>query len=196
MEDWVHRGLARWPNVPALYGWLALDRRGRWRIKGETISRPQIIDTLNRNYAADEHGRWFFQNGPQRGYVALARAPLLLRAEDDGSLWTHLGEAVTGIRAAYLDEQGGLWFDTAQGPAALHEQDLGWALDHLRLGTKPMPEAALTAALQQPSGSATPLVLHLAGQRLPVARLDTAEAPARLGFVSDPQPLPGEKASH
>ena len=44
MEDWVHRALARWPNVPALYGWLGLDRRGRWLIRGETISRPQIVD--------------------------------------------------------------------------------------------------------------------------------------------------------
>ncbi len=196
MEDWVHRALARWPDVPALYGWLALDRRGRWRIKGETISRPQIIDTLNSNYAADEHGRWYFQNGPQRGYVALARAPLLLRAEDDGSLWTHRGEAVTAISAAYLDEQGGLWFATPHGPAALHEQDFDWALDHLRLGSKPVPEDALTAALALLSGTETALLLQLGSQRLPVTRLDAAEAPAKLGFVSDPQPMPGERASH
>ena len=196
MEDWVHRALARWPNVPALYGWLALDRRGRWRIKGETISRPQIIDTLNNNYAADEHGRWYFQNGPQRGYVSLARAPLLLRAEDDGSLWTHRGEAVTAISAAYLDENGGLWFATAQGPAALHEQDLDWALSHLRYGSRPMPESALATALALPSGATTALVLQLGSQRLQVTRLDTPEAPTTLGFVSDPQPLPGENASH
>lgn len=196
MEDWVHRALARWPDVPALYGWLALDRRGRWRIKGETISRPQIIDTLNRNYAVDEHGRWYFQNGPQRGYVSLGRAPLLLRAEDDGTLWTHRGEPISKLQAVYLDENGGLWFVTKLGPAALHEQDLGWALDHLRLGTKPMPEAALTAALALRSGSKTPLVLQFAGQRLPVTRLDSAAAPAKLGFVSNPQPLPGERASH
>ncbi|MDB5974431.1 MAG: hypothetical protein JWR07_1191, partial [Nevskia sp.] len=48
MEDWVQRSLARWPNVPALFGWLALDRRGRWLIQGELISRPQIIETINR----------------------------------------------------------------------------------------------------------------------------------------------------
>lgn len=196
MEDWVHRAVARWPNVPALYGWLALDRRGRWRIKGETISRPQIIDTLNRNYAADEHGRWFFQNGPQRGYVALARAPLLLRAEDDGSLWTHLGEAVKEISAAYLDENGGLWLATSQGPAALHEQDSDWALEHLRIGTRPVSETALATALALPSGQRTALLLHLGNQRLSVTRLDTAAAPAALGFISDPQPLPGERASH
>ncbi len=193
MEDWVHRALARWPNVPALYGWLTLDRRGRWLIQGETISRPQIIDTLNRNYAADEHGRWYFQNGPQRGYVALARAPLLLRAEDDGSLWTHTGEAVKQIDAAYLDEGGGLWFATEHGPAALHEQDLSWALEQLRRGGRPLDEAGLTAALALPSGSTTALLLHLAALRLPLKRMDVAEAPATLGFVREPHPLPSEK---
>lgn len=196
MEDWVHRAMARWPDVPALYGWLALDRRGRWRIKGETISRPQIIDTLNSNYAADEHGRWYFQNGPQRGYVTLARAPLLLRAEDDGSLWTHGGEPVKTVTAAYLDEHGGLWLTTPQGPAALHEQDLDWALSHLHLGSKPMSEAALGEALTLPSGRKTALSLHLGSQRIAVLRLDVAEAPATLGFVADPQPLPGERVSH
>src|SRR3546814_4722559 len=69
VEDWVQRALARWPNVPALYGWLRLDRRGRWLIRDEPISRPQIIDTINRNYAADARGCWYFQNGPQRGYM-------------------------------------------------------------------------------------------------------------------------------
>lgn len=44
-EPWGHRALDKWPNVPALYGWLPLDRHGRWRIRGETISGPQIIDT-------------------------------------------------------------------------------------------------------------------------------------------------------
>ena len=75
MEDWVLRALAKWPDVPALFGWLSLDRRGRWYVRGEPISRPQIIDTIGRNYAADEQGRWYFQNGPQRGYVSCETAP-------------------------------------------------------------------------------------------------------------------------
>ncbi|TMH99667.1 MAG: DUF2946 family protein, partial [Betaproteobacteria bacterium] len=28
MDELVARSLAKWPNVPAVYGWLALDRRG------------------------------------------------------------------------------------------------------------------------------------------------------------------------
>jgi hypothetical protein len=195
MEDWVYRAMARWPNVPALFGWLSLDGRGRWRIQGETISRPQIIDTFNRNYAADDQGRWFFQNGPQRGYITLARAPLVLRAEDDGSLWTHTGEPVSDISAVYLDEHGGLWFATGQGPAALADQDLGWALERLKLRSKAVDEASLAEALALPSGTVTSLTLQLGGRRMNVQRMDAEEAPGTLGFVREPQPLPGERAS-
>ena len=31
-------------------------RRGRWLIQHEVITHPRIITTINRNYAADEHG--------------------------------------------------------------------------------------------------------------------------------------------
>ena len=37
MDPAVLRGMARWPDVPAVYGWLALDRRGNWRLK-EAVS--------------------------------------------------------------------------------------------------------------------------------------------------------------
>ena len=196
MEDWVTRALARWPNVPALFGWLALDGHGHWRIKGERISRVQIIDTFNRNYAADEHGRWYFQNGPQRGYVTLALAPLVLWVDGSDALVTHTGLAVETADAAYLDEHGGLWLTTAHGPAVLDDKDLGWALEQLRCGDGPMDEAALAAALALPSGAATALQLQLGARPLALARLNVADAPTVLGFVREPQPLPGEKTSH
>jgi hypothetical protein len=28
MDEMVKRGMARWPDVPDVYGWLSLDRRG------------------------------------------------------------------------------------------------------------------------------------------------------------------------
>ena len=68
MEDWVLRSLKRWPNVPALFGWLKLDRRGRWLIQGGIISRTQIIETINRNYAAEEQGAGI-SNGPTERYM-------------------------------------------------------------------------------------------------------------------------------
>jgi hypothetical protein len=192
MEDWVHRALARWPNVPALFGWLQLDRRGRWLIRNELISRPQIIDTIGRNYAADEHGRWYFQNGPQRGYVQLETAPLVLRAAGDGAtLCTHNGLPVQRPTAAYLDEEGSLLLATEHGPAALDSQDLEWALQRLTGTLDTTLEAALDAALALPSGALTPLRLRWNdATALPIERLDFAAAPAHLGFVRDPQPDP------
>ena len=66
MDEIVARSLAKWPNVPAVYGWLELDRRGNWLIKGERIGNVALREFIARNYDADERGRWFFQNGPQR----------------------------------------------------------------------------------------------------------------------------------
>ena len=188
MEDWVTRALEKWPNVPHLYGWLGLDRRGRWLIKGETISRPQIIDTINRNYAADPHGRWYFQNGPQRGYVALAYAPLVLRVDGRGQLVTHTDLPVEHAAAAYLDEYGALMLGTEHGPGLLDDQDLGWALARLHAGGSAVDEEQLAGALALPSGKLTGLQLHIGGARVQLQRLDLADAPRTLGFVRDPQP--------
>ena len=189
MEDWVNRALARWPNVPALFGWLALDRRGRWLIRGELITRPQIIDTFNRNYAADAQGRWYFQNGPQRGYVALAYAPFVLSASADGAaLQTHTGERITSATAAYIDEEGALLLTTPLGPGLLLDADLDWALARLSFRQAPVDETALAAALDLRSGTTTELELNFGAAPLPLIRLDRADAPLKLGFVRDPQP--------
>ena len=182
MEDWVHRALERWPNVPALYGWLKLDRRGRWLIKGEVISRSQIIDTINPNYAADERGCWYFQNGPQRGYMALEYTPLVLRVEHD-RLKTHTGLAADAVSAAYLDEEGALVLVTEHGPGVLAESDLDWALRHLERNGQPVNDDDLAAALALPSGMQTALRLRLGYDSLPVQRLDAAQMPGKLGLV-------------
>ncbi|EIT72226.1 MULTISPECIES: DUF2946 family protein [Hydrocarboniphaga] len=192
MEDWVLRALAKWPDVPALFGWLSLDRRGRWYVRGEPISRPQIIDTIGRNYAADEQGRWYFQNGPQRGYVSCETAPLVLLAQPDGSLRTHNGLLVREPRLACLDEEGSLLIVTEHGPAALDASDLDWALSRLRGVNGAVTEDELQGALDQASGEPTALTLVLSVDAdeltLPVKRLDLAAAPAELGYVRDPQP--------
>ncbi|MGH8445536.1 MAG: DUF2946 family protein [Solimonas sp.] len=195
MEDWVQRALARWPDVPALFGWLALDRRGRWLIRGETISRPQIIDTINRNYAADEHGRWYFQNGPQRGYLKLDVAPFVLRVAGDGeTLCTHTGLVVDRPAQAWLDEEGSILLSTEHGPGQLADHELEWALERMRVRGAAVGEDALVAALGLRSGQATALELRLGSTALTLQRLDRARLPATLGYVLDPQPRDGERA--
>jgi len=188
MEDWVLRALKRWPNVPAVFGWLSLDRRGRWLIKDETITRPQIIDVINRNYAADEQGRWYFQNGPQRGYMQLAYAPLILRITAD-TLTTHTGLRVRQPTEVFMDEEGAVMMRTEHGPGLLLDSDLEWALQRMSIAGRSISDAQLAQALALPSGDATAIVLNIGTNNLSIARLDAAIAPRHLGFVRDPQPL-------
>ena len=93
MDEIVKAALKKWPNVPACYGWLALDARGDWymrddrvqaagpfpRIKGSRIEHDKLIEFIERNYERDADGAWFFQNGPQRVFVALDYAPFVYR---------------------------------------------------------------------------------------------------------------------
>lgn len=194
MEEWALRSMRRWPNVPALFGWLRLDRRGRWLIRDEPISRPQIIDTINANYEADAHGRWFFQNGPQRGYVALDYAPLIAHVID-GALIAHTGKPLAHPRRLLLDEEGSVSIESEQGPALLSDQDLPWALDRLSISGRPVTQTDIEQALLLPSGQITSLTCSLPTGSLAIHRIDAGEMPRRLGFVRDPQPLPGEKVS-
>jgi hypothetical protein len=196
MDEWVVNALKRWPNVPALFGWLSLDRRGRWLIQGEVISHPRIVETINRNYAADEHGRWFFQNGPQRGYMQLESTPLLLLvAENQAGFVTHTGRSVEQIRAAYLDEEGSLVLMTEHGAAEVAGKDLAWTLERLSKDGRPVDDDALAAALAQKSGADTGIALSVGRDRVPLLRLDFADAPATLSFDRHPAPREGEKAA-
>ena len=196
MDEWVLNALKRWPNVPALFGWLSLDRRGRWLVQGETISHPRIIEVIDRNYAADEHGRWYFQNGPQRGYMQLESAPLILFVSEDGEhLVTHTGLAVEQVRAALLDEEGALVLVTEHGPAEVAGPDLQWALDRLSIDGKPIEDESLAAALELPSGSDTAITMQVESSNLLLRRLDFARTPSALGFDRTPAPREGEKVA-
>ena len=42
-EDWARRAMQRWPNVPHLYGWLRLDRRGRWLITSGVSEGDRVV---------------------------------------------------------------------------------------------------------------------------------------------------------
>src|SRR5690242_19491998 len=71
MDEIVLRSMAKWPNVPDVYGWLSLDRRGNWLIKNERIGNLAFREFIGRNYQPDARGCWYFQNGPQRVFVKL-----------------------------------------------------------------------------------------------------------------------------
>jgi hypothetical protein len=127
VDEIVARSIARWPNVPAVFGWLSLDRRGQWRIKGEKISNPALREFIGRNYEADAQGRWFFQNGPQRVYVRLDYTPLVIHFEGDG-LVDQRGRPFRA-RTLYVDDAGSVLADGEGTVALLDDRDLGRVAD-------------------------------------------------------------------
>jgi hypothetical protein len=122
MDEIVARSLARWPNVPAVYGWLALDRRGNWLIRGESIANAALREFIARNYEPDARGQWFFQNGPQRVYVSLAYAPLVAHYAGD-ALFDHCGRPFAP-REAFQDDEGSVLLLGAPGVALLDDRAL------------------------------------------------------------------------
>lgn len=185
--------MPRWPQVPACYGWLSLDRRGQWRLRGDPVTHPGLLAFLNRQYAHDMGGRYFVQNGPQRVFVELAYTPWVLRLTSENQLQTHTGETVETIRGAAFDEEGNLLLEFSDSVALLHDRDLPAMLGRLRQpdGT-PADEDALLDLLEPDAGSASALTLHWNDQRVPVRRLRRADVARRYGFVALPSEPPAE----
>lgn len=156
MDQAVLRSLAKWPDVPAVYGWLSLDRRGNWLLKEADAGRfgrignAALRDFISRNYAADERGCWYFQNGPQRVYVKLAYTPLVLHFDGD-ALVDHCGCPVQAA-ATYVDDEGSVLILGQRGIGLLDDRDLARYAD----AAEPLP------------------------------RLARSEVEARFGFVSNP----------
>lgn len=190
MDASVLAAIARWPNVPQVYGWLSLTARGQWRLRGEPIGNAALREFIGRNYACDERGRWYFQNGPQRVYVALELAPWICRYDGAGRLSTHTGLAVQELRAAALLDDGRFVLLTELGAAGLDDRDAAQLLAALTdAAGAPLDEPRIEGWLGG-EGSAwldAPRC-GLRGGRLPVQRLRAAEAGARFGFCARPQP--------
>jgi DUF2946 family protein len=201
VDELVLRGMAKWPNVPAVFGWLELDRRGNWLIKGEKISNPVVIGFIARNYDHDEHGRWFFQNGPQRVYVRLHYTPIIYRAvNDSGSplmLKTHTGKSVVTVSGVWLDENGALLISTEHGSGALHDGDSQLALGAFRddIGT-PLADQRLEELMQHvQSGGDGPLCLSYGDQLIHVRFLPSQRVAECLNFSPCPAPLGAPESS-
>ncbi|MFC4296964.1 DUF2946 family protein [Castellaniella hirudinis] len=185
MDDQVLAAMARWPNVPAVHGWLSLSARGQWRLHphgrgwgapeggpeepGEAITSPQIIAFINRNYLADDAGRWCFQNGPQRVYVRLDGAPWILGLETDAQgrplLRTHTGAGYGPVTHWWLDPEGRLYAQSDRGAGLVADRDLARTIDALRaVDGRPLDDwlerpAPAGIAVRLGGGAETPLGL-------------------------------------
>jgi len=195
MDDIVRQAMAKWPAVPSVYGWLALDRRGRWRIKGEPVGHPLVAEFIGRNYEPDARGRWFFQNGPQRVFVTLDYTPLVYRYSG-GTLRTHTGRAADALTGAWVDEAGQLVLATRHGPGVLHDRDLEALVPEFTgADGAPLAEEDLAAALERlTAGTGASLALRYRGALVAVRPVRAADVPARFQFVPAPQPDTAEEA--
>lgn len=166
MDPGVERSLAKWPDVPAVFGWLALDRRGNWLLKNpasggmERIGNAALNAFVSRNYACDALGRWYFQNGPQRVFASLAYVPLVARMEN-GGFRDHCGRVIESGAWEFLDEEGSVLLAGQRGVALLDDRDLG----------------AYAEARTDGWVAALP-------------RIACSDVPARFGFIADPRAGP------
>jgi hypothetical protein len=190
MDASVLAAIARWPDVPDVYGWLSLTARGQWRLRGEPIGNAAIRDFIGRNYAHDERGCWYFQNGPQRVYAALELTPWVYRLQEGGSPLTHTGAPTRELRAAALLGDGRLVLATELGAGVIDDRDAPAVLQALTAdGEAPLDDALLERWLAGAVGARLSAgALGLAGAAVPVERIDAGRLGPRFGFVRDPSP--------
>jgi len=121
MDEHVLRSLIKWPDVPDCFGWLALDRRGQWRMRdefaqqnklpGQAITHRALNEFISRNYACDSLGRYFFQNGPQRVFITLDATPWVVRITPSERGLELISQCNNPIEAsgALSDENGNIY---------------------------------------------------------------------------------------
>jgi hypothetical protein len=213
MDQSVLDALRRWPDVPAVYGWLSLTARGDWRLHplgdaqhggaGEGITNPQILGFMGRNYSSEPDEKWFFQNGPQRVYVRLDAAPYIVHLQPEtASLVTHNGLIVEQVLAWLYDDTGQLYAHTNLGAARIDDRDLIALADILQTQEKLSlldtleaedyaPDASDTAARKpdSPAFQLSDTTGHYQALRLavPCNKVLHSEIARKMGFVMNPQ---------
>lgn len=158
MDDMVKAAMLKWPNVPACSGWLGLDARGDWYMrdasvqaegafqracrvpeasaaKGSRLRHEGLLTFIGRNYASDDVGRWYFQNGPQRVYVELGETPWIWRLSASGLVHSHTGACVQRIEHSLVDERGYFYLLTELGIGLVHSLDMALAAERVDDGT-------------------------------------------------------------
>jgi hypothetical protein len=172
----------RWPDVPACHGWLALDRRGAWRLQGEKLTHAGLTAFLNAHYQSDASGAWFVRNGPQQVFVTLHYTPWVLRLGSDGTLETHSGLSVTRVDAARIDEEGSVILNTEHGPGLVDDRDLAVLFGQCRRRDgHPATDDDLLRHLEQAGEG-------LFWRDLPMQPIRGSDVARHFGFRPDPAP--------
>ena len=200
MDDIVKQAMAKWPNVPYCYGWLALDARGAWRMRdegaqragapGDKLTNAALVGFIARNYLSDERGCWYFQNGPQRVYINLETTPFIARTDPAQGLVLHTGQPLGAPEEAFMTDAGGIVLRAGRTVAQLDDRDAAQLLQAFELDGRPASDDEVMAWM---AGGAGELALRWQDGRIAVGRLPADEVPARFGFVRRPDLLQGQK---
>jgi hypothetical protein len=196
MDDVVLRAMARWPNVPDVYGWLRLDRRGRWLLRTaagpagvfDRIGNVAFGAFISRNYQADAEGRWYFQNGPQRVFVGLDGPPWVFRLDDAAREWiSHTGAPAGAVSAVLFAEDDSVLLVTALGVGQVLDRDLPALFERLAApGGAPIDPEALVSSLR----AGGPQHVELSGRPVVAESVLQSALPQRFGYVAEPaQPV-------
>jgi hypothetical protein len=194
MDDIVKQALAKWPNVPHCYGWLALDARGNWRMRderaqhlklpGDKLTNVALVGFITRNYAVDERGCWYFQNGPQRVYVELEATPYIVRTDPTAGWLLHAGTPLGPLEAAWLTDAGALVLRSGAVVAQLDDRDFAHVLPQLRMYNQAVEDENLLAWMEGRAEG------HLTLDGVAVQRIGAGELPAHFGYISVPSAPP------
>ena len=203
MDQNVLDSLKKWPNVPNCFGWLGLDRRGDWRMRnefaqahqlpGDVIKHVALKEFIERNYARDHEGRFFFQNGPQRVFVSIDYTPWIVRLiPDEKNQWhlkTTTGQSIEPM-TALLDENGQVLFEaefevicvtdesssafkktSIRSVALLHDHDL-----------------AIFSELAEMTQNACSMsgVMHWHDQEIPIEQILSKDLPQQFAYIKTP----------
>jgi hypothetical protein len=204
MDDIVKQAMAKWPNVPHCYGWLALDARGTWRMRdeaaqradapGDKLNNAALVGFINRNYQHDERGCWYFQNGPQRVYVNLEATPFIARSDPAHGFVLHTGQTMAALEQVFMLDSGGIVLRAGEQLAQLDDRDVAQLLQAIELDGKPAGDEELMAWLSESKGVGTgQLSLRWQDSRIAIERLRAEELPQRFAYVQRPDLLTAQK---
>ncbi len=193
MDDSVARALAKWPDVPSVFGWLRLDQRGQWRLKDEIVRHAGLAAFLGRNYDADAQGNWYAQNGPQRVFVALDYTPWVVRIGADSQLETHTGLPLNSLQAVMLDEQGKLLLESEHGIGVVADRDLSKLLDNVC--DKTGHRASEVELLSAMGGGNNSLLLRWGDSQLSLRSIASTAVEKRYRFIKNPAPTAPDQSA-
>ena len=193
MDERVIRAMAKWPKVPAVYGWLGLDRRGRWRLDGGVVRNRNTVEAINRNYASDQEGGWYYQNGPQRAYVDLEYTPWVYVLDGEDRLRTHTDSLLSELKRVWLDDENQLLLESEHGIGVVSDRDLDAVIERAcDVKANPLELEVIESVLAEPrTTGSTGIYFRWAGNPLPIDPTTRAEVVERYRF----QPRPRDPGS-